>query len=154
MGRDLNYCSFIGRLGNPVDMKYTQSGSAIANFSIACSDDYKDKNGQKVEQTNWIRIVAFGKLAEICGQYLDKGSQVFISGKQVTRKWQAQDGTDRWTTEIVANEMQMLGSNSREAGGDNASRPDNPRSGRPENGRGQEGQGGPQSDDGFDDCPF
>jgi single-strand DNA-binding protein len=112
MAKDLNQCNFIGRLGKDVEVKYTPSGSAVVNFSIACSDDYKDKSGQKVEQTNWINVVAFGKLAEIIGQYLAKGSQVHISGKQVTRKWQDKDGHDRYTTEIVANEMQMLGGRS------------------------------------------
>ena len=109
MSKDLNLCQFIGRLGKDVEIKHTASGSAVANFSIACGDDYKDKSGNKVEQTNWINIVVFGKLAEICGEWLGKGSQIYISGKQVTRKWQDQSGADRYTTEIVANEMQMLG---------------------------------------------
>jgi len=111
MAKDLNDCSFIGRLGKEPKMVTTQSGSTIANFSIACSDDYNDKNtGQKVDQTNWINIVAFGNLAEIIGQYLKKGSRIYVSGKQVTRKWQDQSGVDKYTTEIVANEMQMLDS--------------------------------------------
>ena len=109
MSKDVNQCNFTGRLGKDIDLKYTASGSAVANFSIACGDDYKDKQGQKVEQTNWVNIVMFGKLAEIAGKYLQKGSQVYISGKQVTRKWQDKDGNDRYTTEIVANEMKMLG---------------------------------------------
>ena len=109
MSKDLNLCQFIGRLGKDVEIKHTASGSAVANFSIACGDDYKDKSGNKVEQTNWINIVVFGKLAEICGEWLGKGSQIYISGKQVTRKWQDQSGADRYTTEIVANDMQMLG---------------------------------------------
>lgn len=110
MSKDLNLCQFIGRLGNDVDMRHTASGSAVANLNIACSDDYKNKDsGEQVEQTNWIRVVAFGRLAEIMGEYLRKGSQVYISGKQVTRKWQDKEGNDRYTTEIVANEMQMLG---------------------------------------------
>lgn len=108
MAKDLNYCSFIGRIGNDVAVKYTPAGSAVINFSIACSDDYKDKSGQKVEQTNWINIVAFGKLAEIIGEYCHKGSRVFVSGKQTTRKWQDKNGVDKWTTEIIANELQML----------------------------------------------
>lgn len=119
MSKDLNQCQFIGRLGQDIELKYGPSGGAIANFSIACGDDYKNKEGQKVEQTNWINIVIFGKLAEIAGQYLTKGSQVYISGKQVTRKWQDQSGNDRYSTEIVIDgfqgSMQMLGSK-----GDNA----------------------------------
>ena len=111
MSKDLNQCNFIGRLGSEPDVKFTASGSAIANLNIACGDDYKDKTtGQKVEQTNWIRVVAFGRLAEIMKDYLQKGSKVFVSGKQVTRKWQDQSGADRYTTEIVANDMQMLDS--------------------------------------------
>jgi len=122
MSKDLNNCNFIGRLGNDVDMRYTAGGSAVANLSLACSDDYKDKtSGAKVEQTNWIRVVAFGKLAEIMGEYLRKGSQVYISGKQVTRKWQDKEGADRYTTEIVANEMQMLGGKGSSAGDSAAS---------------------------------
>lgn len=110
MSKDLNLCQFIGRLGADPEVSYTPSGSAVANISLACGDDYKDKNtGEKVEQTNWIRIVMFGRLAEIAGQYLTKGSQIYVSGKQVTRKWQAKDGSDRYTTEIVASDMQMLG---------------------------------------------
>ena len=110
MGKDLNLCQFIGRLGKPPELRQTGTGESVANFSIACGDDYKKKSGEKVEQTNWINIVAWGRLAEICGEYLDKGSQIHISGKQVTRKWQDRDGNDKWTTEIVANAMQMLGS--------------------------------------------
>lgn len=109
MSKDLNLCQFIGRLGSDPEIRFTSSGSATANMSIACSDDYKDKQGNKVEQTNWIKVVAFGRLAEIIQEYVKKGSQVYISGKQITRKWQAQDGTDRYTTEIVASELQMLG---------------------------------------------
>ncbi len=112
MSKDLNQCNFIGRIGQDFDLAYTASGSAVANFSIACGDDYKDKQGQKVEQTNWINIVAFGKLAEICGQYLNKGSQIHITGKQVTDKWQDKQGNDRYTTKIIASEMQMLGGKS------------------------------------------
>lgn len=112
MSKDLNSCNFIGRLGRDPEVKYANSGAAIVNFSIACGDDYKDKSGQKVEQTNWINVVAFGKLAEIIGQWVKKGSQVYISGKQVTRKWQDKEGQDRYSTEIVANDMQMLGSKS------------------------------------------
>ena len=111
MSKDVNKCLFIGRLGKDPEQKAMPNGNAVVNFSIACSDDYKDKNsGQTVEQTNWINVVAFGKLAEIIGQYCNKGSKVYVEGKQVTRKWQDQSGADRYTTEIVASEMQMLDS--------------------------------------------
>ena len=109
MSQDLNKCMFIGRLGGDPEVKYMPSGDAVANISLACGNDYKNKQGEKVEQTDWIKVVAFGRLAEIIGEYLSKGSQVFIEGRQRTRKWQTQDGQDRYTTEIVANNMQMLG---------------------------------------------
>ena len=110
MSNDLNQCNFIGRIGKDLELKYTPSGTAVLNISIACGDDYKDKSGYKVEQTNWINLVFFGKLAEITGQYCHKGSKIFVSGKQVTRKWQDKEGNDRYTTEIVVNNMQMLDS--------------------------------------------
>ena len=106
----VNQCNFIGRLGQKPEVKYTQSGTAVCNFSIACTDRYKDKSGQQQESTEWITIVAWNRLAEICGEYLDKGSKVYISGKYTTRKWQDQNGNDRYSTEIIAREMQMLDS--------------------------------------------
>lgn len=109
MSKDLNLCQFIGRLGKDPEIRYTSDGKAVGNFSIACGDDYKRKSGEKVEQTNWINIVVWDRLAEICGEYLKKGSQVYISGKQTTRKWDDKDGNTRYSTEIVASEMQMLG---------------------------------------------
>jgi single-strand DNA-binding protein len=111
MANDLNQCNFIGRLGQDVELKYLPSGEAVANLSVAVGESWKDKNsGAKQERTEWIRAVAFGKLADIMGQYLTKGSKVFIGGKMRTRKWQAQDGTDRYSTEIVVKDMQMLSS--------------------------------------------
>lgn len=112
----LNQCNFIGHLGKDPEVRYLPNGDPVANFSIACSETWKDKSGEKQEKTEWVRISAFGKLAEIIGQYLVKGSQVFISGKMQTRKWQNKEGQDRYTTEIVANEMKMLGG--RASGGD------------------------------------
>ena len=110
MARGINKAIIVGSLGNDPDMKYTAGGSAIANMSVATNESWTDKNsGQKVEKTEWHRIVVFGKLAEICGKYLKKGSQAYFEGKIQTRKWQGQDGQDRYTTEIVANEMQLLG---------------------------------------------
>ena len=111
MSKDLNQCNFIGRLGKDPDIKYMPNGNAVVNFSLACGDDYKDKNtGEKRERTNWINVVIFGKLAEIVGEYCEKGSKVFVSGKQTTRKWQDQTGADRYSTEIVASDLQMLDS--------------------------------------------
>jgi len=106
----VNKCTFIGNLGKDPDMKYTASGEAICNFSIACSESWKDKQtGEKKELTEWVRISFFGKLAEICGQYLKKGSQVYVEGSMRTRKWTDKDGQERYTTEIRGDEMKMLG---------------------------------------------
>lgn len=144
MAKSLNQCNFIGRNGKPLDIKYTASGSAIANFSIACNDDYKDKNGQKVEQTNWINCVAFGKAGEILGQYLNKGDLVYISGKQVTRKWQDKEGKDRYTTEIVVNEFQFIGGKSEPQERQQPSDYAKPSTAKND----------PMVDDGFDSIPF
>ena len=110
MSNDLNKCMFIGRLGREPELKQMPNGKAVANFSIACGQTWKDKNsGDKKERTEWVNIVAFDRLGEICGQYLTKGSQVYIEGKFTTRKWQDKEGKDRYSTEIVAENMQMLG---------------------------------------------
>jgi len=106
----INKVILVGNLGQDPEVKYMPSGGAVTNLSIATTDTWKDKNtGEKRENTEWHRVVFFNRLAEIAGEYLKKGSQVYIEGKIQTRKWQAQDGTDRYSTEIVANEMQMLG---------------------------------------------
>lgn len=109
MANDLNRHECIGRLGQDPEIKYLPSGEAVANISIACGSSWKDKNsGQKQERTTWVPYVAFGKLAEIIGEYLRKGSKIYISGELRVRKWQDKDGQDKYTTEIVANTMQML----------------------------------------------
>ena len=108
----LNRCDFIGRLGRDPETRYTQSGKAVASFSIACSE----KRGGE-ESTEWVNVVAWEKLAEICGQYLAKGSLVFISGRMQTRKWQDKEGGTRYTTEIVAREMKMLSPRSESGAG-------------------------------------
>lgn len=107
----VNKAIIVGHLGKEVEMRYTASGEAIANFSVATSESWKDKNsGEKKEQTEWHKISFFGKLAEICGQYLKKGSQVYIEGSLRSRKWTDQNGVERYTTEIRGEEMKMLGS--------------------------------------------
>lgn len=112
MSKDLNRWEGIGRLGKDPDVRYSTQGKAIANFTIACSDDYFDKKSNSwIERTNWVRLVAFDMLAERVGKKLKKGSQIYVSGKLTERKWQDQNGQDRYTTEIVANQMQMLGKN-------------------------------------------
>lgn len=110
MARGLNKVMIIGRLGQDPETKFLPSGDAVCNISIATDESYKNKEGQKVEKTEWHRVTMFGKLAEITGQYLRKGSQVYIEGKLETRKWQHSDGSDRYTTEIKAFQMQMLDS--------------------------------------------
>lgn len=108
---DLNQCQFIGRLGQNPEIRQTQSGEAVVNLSIAVSERYTNKQtGEKQEKTEWVRIVAFGKLAEIIGQYLQKGSQILVSGKLQTKKWTDNNGVERYTTEIIAKDMQMLSS--------------------------------------------
>ncbi len=107
----INKVMLIGRLGQDPEVRYTPSGVAVANFSIATSEEWKDKDsGQKQERTEWHKIVAWRRLGEICGEYLRKGSQVFIEGKLQTRTWEDSDGNKRYTTEIIAMNMQMLDS--------------------------------------------
>lgn len=104
----LNKAMLIGHLGADPDQKYTQSGVAVCNFSVATSERWKDKDGQQQENTEWHRIVVWKKLAEVCNQYLHKGSKIYVEGKIQTRKWQDQNGNDRYTTEIVASNVQFL----------------------------------------------
>jgi single-strand DNA-binding protein len=111
MARGVNKVILIGNLGNDPDIRYTASGAAVANISLATAESWRDKEtGEQQERTEWHRIVFFGRLAEIVGEYLKKGSQIYVEGRLQTRKWQDKEGNDRYTTEIVANEMQMLGS--------------------------------------------
>lgn len=117
MARGVNKVILVGNLGKDPEVKYTANGAAVANITIATSESWNDKQtGEKQEKTEWHRVVFFRRLAEIAGEYLRKGSQVYIEGKLQTRKWQDQNGQDRYTTEIVANEMQMLGGRGGEGG--------------------------------------
>jgi single-strand DNA-binding protein len=113
MARGVNKVILVGTLGADPDTRYTPSNAAVTNLSIATNESWKDKqSGEQKEKTEWHRVVMFNRLAEIATEYLRKGSQVYIEGKIQTRKWEDKEGKDRWTTEIVANEMQMLGSRS------------------------------------------
>lgn len=105
----LNKVLLIGNLGRDPEVRYMTNGEAVANFSIATTESWKGKDGQKQERTEWHSIVMYRKLAEIAAQYLKKGSAVYIEGKLQTRKWQDKDGKDRYTTEIIADELKMLG---------------------------------------------
>lgn len=117
----LNKVQLIGRLGQDPEVKYMQSGDAVANISLATSETWKDKkSGEKKEATEWHRLVMYGRLAEIAGEYLQKGSHIYVEGKLKTRKWQDRDGNDRYTTEVQCNEMKMLGSKSDSGGGRDA----------------------------------
>ena len=116
MARGVNKVILVGNLGADPETRYTASGAAITNIRIATSESWRDKQtGENQERTEWHRVVFFSRLAEIAGEYLRKGSQVYVEGSLRTRKWQGQDGQDRYTTEIVANEMQMLGARGGEA---------------------------------------
>lgn len=118
MARGVNKVTLIGNLGADPEVRYTANGSAVANIRLATAESWRDKeSGEQQERTEWHRVVFFSRLAEIVGEYLKKGSQVYIEGRLQTRKWQDRDGNDRYTTEIVANEMQMLGGRSGGGGG-------------------------------------
>lgn len=108
MSNDLNLCQFIGRLGRKPEQKFTASGSEVSKFSIAVGESYT-KDGQKVEKTEWVNVGAFGKLAEICNRWLDKGSQVYVSGKLNTSEYTTKEGQKKYFTNIVARDIQMLG---------------------------------------------
>lgn len=115
----VNKVILVGNLGRDPEVRYMPNGEAVCNFSIATTDSWKDKAGAKQERTEWHNIVMYRKLAEIAGEYLKKGRPVYVEGRLQTRKWQTKEGQDRYTTEIIADQMQMLGG--RDAGGSNAS---------------------------------
>jgi len=139
----LNKVMILGNLGRDPEVRYMPNGEAVANFSIATTDSWKDKDGNKQERTEWHNIVMYRKLAEIAGEYLKKGSPVYIEGKLQTRKWQTKEGQDRYTTEIIADSMQMLGSKTQnnDAGNSNTQAKQNNASAPQET----------QSNDAFDD---
>jgi single-strand DNA-binding protein len=114
----VNKVILVGNLGRDPETRYTTGGEAVTNISIATTDTWKDKSGEKQERTEWHRVAFFGKLAEIAGEYLKKGSQVYVEGRLQTRKWQDKEGQDKYTTEIIADRMQMLGSRTGSGGGD------------------------------------
>ena len=159
MARGVNKAIIVGTLGKDPEVRYTAGGSAIVNVSVATNESWRDKTtGENVEKTEWHRIVIFGKLAEIAAQYLKKGQQVYFEGKIQTRKWQDQSGQDRYSTEIVANEMQMLGGRPDASGGTASFN-------KPQQQQQQQQQAAPApaqtsqfdappADDGFDDIPF
>ena len=122
----VNKVILIGRLGADPEIRYTADGQPVANFRIATSERWTDKNGNRQERTEWHRIVTFGKLAETCGEYLSKGRQVYIEGRLQTRSYEDKDGIKRFVTEIVAQNMQMLGPRPNDGSGANAVDADEP----------------------------
>lgn len=160
MARGINKVILVGNLGADPETRYTASGSAITNIRVATSESWRDKQtGENQERTEWHRIVFFGRLAEIAGEYLRKGSQVYVEGSLRTNKWQDQSGQDRYTTEVIASEMQMLGSRGSEGGYSAPAQEAAPQSGfrnAPNAPRQGASKPADQSDDGFaeDDIPF
>jgi len=165
MARGVNKVILVGNVGGDPETRYLPNGNAVTNISIATSDSWNDKQtGQRQERTEWHRVVFFGKLAEIAGEYLRKGSQVYVEGRLQTRKWQGQDGQDRYTTEIIVDiggQMQMLGSRGDDSGGNRPARPAQPaRESRPTAASSQKQQQAPEAPppadyDSFDDdIPF
>ena len=151
MARGINKVIIVGNVGGDPETRYMPSGSAVTNLTVATHESWKDKQtGENKERTEWHRVAMFNRLAEIAAEYLRKGSQVYIEGKLRTRKWQDKDGQDRYTTEIIADEMQMLGGRggSGEFGGGNQG------GGRPQNQGGGNAPPQPGPDDFDDDIPF
>ncbi|GAB2490710.1 single-stranded DNA-binding protein [Arenimonas alkanexedens] len=152
MARGINKVILVGNLGNDPEVRYSQSGSAITTISVATSESWKDKNGEQQERTEWHRVKAFGRLAEIMGEYLKKGRQVYIEGSLRTEKYTDKAGVEKYATDIIANEMQMLGGvgeggsggggGQRGGGGERSERPARPASGGPRGGSAGGGGGG------------
>jgi len=151
MAKGVNKVILIGNVGKDPDVRYMPNGNAVANVTLATSESWKDKNsGETQERTEWHRIVFFRRLAEVVGEYVKKGSKLYVEGKLQTRKWQDQSGQDRYTTEIVADQMQML--DSRGGGGSSASYDAPNQQG---SSAAREPSPAPMPDDGFDDdIPF
>ena len=152
MARGVNKAIIVGNLGRDPEVRYTANGNAISNITVATTESWKDKqSGERQEKTEWHRVVFFGRLAEIAGEYLKKGAQVYIEGRLQTRKWEDKSGQERYTTEIVASEMQMLGSR----GGGASEAPDDDYSGEARSAAGSSGGGASGGDpDLDDDIPF
>ena len=152
----VNKVILVGNLGRDPETRYAPDGGAITNVSIATTETWKDKNGEKQEKTEWHRVVFFSKLAEIAGEYLKKGSQVYVEGRLQTRKWQDKDGQDKYSTEIVADRMQMLGSRQGMGGGERGDReaPADREGGARPSGKPAPAKSGNKFDDFEDDIPF
>ena len=159
MARGVNKVILLGNLGADPETRYTASGSAVTNIRLATTDSWRDRqSGEQQERTEWHRIVFFGRLAEIAAEYLRKGRQCYVEGRIQTRKWQGQDGQDRYTTEVVASDLQLLGGRSGDGGGPPPQRREGDSgsswsSGQPTGSAPAAPRGGPP-DDFDDDIPF
>jgi single-strand DNA-binding protein len=147
----INKVILIGNLGRDPETRYTTDGAAVTNVTLATTDVWKDKGGEKQERTEWHRVVFFGRLAEIASEYLKKGSPVYVEGRLQTRKWTDKEGQERYTTEIVASDMKMLGSRS---GGSEPMARERAPAAATSGGGGQAKKGGGAFDDMDDDIPF
>ncbi|MHB1513073.1 MAG: single-stranded DNA-binding protein [Acidiferrobacter sp.] len=158
MARGINKVILVGNLGRDPEIRYVPNGGAVANLNIATSESWRDKGtGEKQERTEWHRVVFFGKLAEVAGEYLKKGAQIYVEGRLQTRKWQDKSGQDRYTTEIVGNDLQMLGGRGGAGAGDGPPM-DMPYESSASGSGAPQGQPSPSSsgakDDFDDDIPF
>lgn len=165
--KGVNKVILVGNLGNDPEVRYMPNGNAVANLSLATSESWKDQQGQVQERTEWHRLTMYRRLAEIAGEYLKKGSQIYVEGKLQTRKWQDQQGQDRYTTEIIVDQMQMLGGRGGEGGGGNGGyqRPQNNQGGynqapaqggynqSPQQGGGQQGGYNSNQGGGYNQAP-
>ncbi len=165
--KGVNKVILVGNLGNDPEVRYMPNGNAVANLSLATSESWKDQQGQVQERTEWHRLTMYRRLAEIAGEYLKKGSQIYVEGKLQTRKWQDQQGQDRYTTEIIVDQMQMLGGRGGEGGGGNGGyqRPQNNQGGynqapaqggynqAPQQGGGQQGGYNSNQGGGYNQAP-
>ena len=155
MARGINKVIIVGNLGQDPETRYMPSGSAVTNFTVATNESWKDKQtGEQRDRTEWHRVAMFNRLAEIAAEYLRKGSQVYIEGKLRTRKWQGKDGNDRYTTEIIADEMQMLGGRGDGGGGNFGGSSKGGGKGGQSQGSGGSAPPQPGPDDFDDDIPF
>jgi len=155
MARGINKVILVCNLGQDPEVRYTPAGAAVTTISVATTEAWNDKEGNKQERTEWHRVVFFSRLAEIAGEYLKKGSQVYIEGKLRTNKWQDKSGNDRYTTEIMANEMQMLGGRPGSGGGmgGGGNMPSAPKNNNTSN-NSNNNDNGPSYDDFDDEIPF
>ena len=165
--KGVNKVILVGNLGNDPEVRYMPNGNAVANLSLATSESWKDQQGQVQERTEWHRLTMYRRLAEIAGEYLKKGSQIYVEGKLQTRKWQDQQGQDKYTTEIIVDQMQMLGGRGGEGGGGNGGyqRPQNSQGGynqapaqggynqAPQQGGGQQGGYNSNQGGGYNQAP-